>query len=161
VTAAALTERLKPEMAPAPHHRLDNVDFNAGCAGMRCGELTPDFLNLEATLTSDADAMRQRPPRPEPSVDAVLRLEDENLQLKEAVTSHAVVDQAIGVVLAVGQLTPEEGWNVLRGISQNTNIKLRHVAELIVDWARTGSLPTDIRSQLEQELRLGDPQESA
>ncbi|WP_393087289.1 ANTAR domain-containing protein [Streptomyces sp. LN704] len=93
----------------------------------------------------------------EASADEVLRLEDENLQLKQAVRSHAVVDQAIGVILAVGRLTPDQGWDTLRGISQNTNVKLRHVAELIVEWARTGQLPSEIRSQLEHELGLGDP----
>jgi AmiR/NasT family two-component response regulator len=80
------------------------------------------------------------------------RLEDENLQLREAVRSHAVVDQAIGVVLAVGRLSPDAGWEVLRNISQNTNIKLRRVAELVVDWARTGELPDDVRGRLEHEL---------
>ncbi|WP_436800932.1 ANTAR domain-containing protein [Streptomyces avermitilis] len=108
-------------------------------------------------MTSEADAMQQLPHDPERPVDAVLRLEGENLQLREAVRSHALVDQAIGVVLAVGQLTPEQGWEVLRNISQKTNIKLRHVAELIVDWARTGELPAEIRSQLERELGVGGP----
>ncbi|MET7852158.1 ANTAR domain-containing protein [Streptomyces avermitilis] len=108
-------------------------------------------------MTSEADAMQQFPRDLERPVDAVLRLEGENLQLREAVRSHALVDQAIGVVLAVGQLTPEQGWEVLRNISQKTNIKLRHVAELIVDWARTGELPAEIRSQLERELGVGGP----
>lgn len=108
-------------------------------------------------MTSEADTTQQLPQHPalpETSMDTVLRLADENLQLRKAVRSHAVVDQAIGVILAVGQLTPEQGWDVLRSTSQNTNIKLRHVAELIVDWARTGQLPTEIRSQLEQQLGL-------
>ncbi|MFD5518837.1 hypothetical protein [Streptomyces sp. NPDC127066] len=35
--------------------------------------------------------------------------------------------QAIGVVLAIGQPTPEQGWDVLREVSQRTDIKLRHV----------------------------------
>ncbi|MEU9370690.1 ANTAR domain-containing protein [Streptomyces avermitilis] len=108
-------------------------------------------------MTSEADAMQQLPHDLERPVDAVLRLEGENLQLREAVRSHALVDQAIGVVLAVGQLTPEQGWEVLRNISQKTNIKLRHVAELIVDWARTGELPAEIRGQLERELGVGGP----
>ncbi|MFD7712832.1 ANTAR domain-containing protein [Streptomyces sp. NPDC059785] len=92
----------------------------------------------------------------ERDAERLLRLEDENLQLKEAVRSHAMVDQAIGVVLAVGRLDPDEGWEVLRNISQRTNVKLRHVAELIVEWARTGELPADIRRQLEHELGLDD-----
>ncbi|MFD8418130.1 ANTAR domain-containing protein [Streptomyces sp. NPDC059466] len=107
-------------------------------------------------MTSEADMTRRFPLPIEAAADEVLRLEDENLQLKQAVRSHAVVDQAIGVLLAVGRLTPDEGWDTLRSISQNTNVKLRQVAELIVEWARTGRLPGDIRSQLEHELGLGD-----
>ncbi|MFF2997995.1 ANTAR domain-containing protein [Streptomyces sp. NPDC057950] len=108
-------------------------------------------------MTSEADMTQRFPSDFEASADEVLRLEDENLQLKQAVRSHAVVDQAIGVVLAVGRLTPDQGWDTLRSISQNTNVKLRHVAELIVEWARTGQLPSEIRGQLEHELGLGDP----
>ncbi|WP_343244919.1 ANTAR domain-containing protein [Streptomyces sp. SID14478] len=68
--------------------------------------------------------------------------------------AHARVDQAIGVVLAVGELTPDESWVVLRAVSQNTNIKLRHVAELLIEWACTGHLCTDIRRELERQLGL-------
>lgn len=39
----------------------------------------------------------------------ILALQEEVEQLKEAVSSHAVVDQAIGVVVALGRITPEEG----------------------------------------------------
>ncbi|MET7915382.1 ANTAR domain-containing protein [Streptomyces avermitilis] len=81
------------------------------------------------------------------------RLEDENLQLKQAVLSHATVDQAIGVIVALGGLAPGRSWDVLREVSQRTNIKLRHVAELIIDWAQTGDLPRDIREELESRLR--------
>ncbi|MFG2310468.1 ANTAR domain-containing protein [Streptomyces sp. NPDC048566] len=106
-------------------------------------------------MTSDTDRTQYTAPPAETSADAVTRLEGENLQLQQAVRSHAVVDQAIGVVLAVGRLTPDEGWDALRAISQNTNVKLRHVAELIVGWARTGELPAEIRDELERRLGLG------
>jgi AmiR/NasT family two-component response regulator len=79
-------------------------------------------------------------------------LQDENAQLQRAVASHAVVDQAIGVVIAIGRLTPEQAWDVLRNVSQHTNIKLRHVAELLLEWARTGQLATDIRTELKRQL---------
>lgn len=82
----------------------------------------------------------------------VEELQGENAQLHEAMRSHAVLDQAIGVVLAVSQLTPEQGWGVLREVSQRTNIKLRHVSELVIDWARTGQLCTDVRTELERQL---------
>ncbi|MFG2452766.1 ANTAR domain-containing protein [Streptomyces sp. NPDC048512] len=90
------------------------------------------------------------------AAEAVEQLREENAQLQKAVHSHAVVDQAIGVILAAGKLTPDQGWNVLRALSQNTNTKLRHVAELIIEWARTGSLGQDIRTELERQLASRD-----
>ncbi|MFI1441820.1 ANTAR domain-containing protein [Streptomyces fructofermentans] len=79
-------------------------------------------------------------------------LREENEQLQEAVRSHAVVDQAIGVVVVLGRLAPEQGWQVLREVSQRTNIKLREVAESIVEWPRTEKLRDDIRIELERQL---------
>ncbi|MGW6485684.1 ANTAR domain-containing protein [Streptomyces sp. NPDC055056] len=81
-------------------------------------------------------------------------LRDENAQLQEAVHAHAVIDQAIGVVLAAGRLTPDQGWQVLREVSQRTNVKVRHVSELVIDGARTGQLPADIRAELDNQLAL-------
>ncbi|MFD5721467.1 ANTAR domain-containing protein [Streptomyces sp. NPDC127036] len=79
-------------------------------------------------------------------------LREENAQLQQAVHSHAVIDQAIGVLLAVGELTPDQGWDVLREVSQRTNIKLRHVSGLLIEWARTGNLCADIRTELDRQL---------
>lgn len=79
-------------------------------------------------------------------------LSEDNAQLQQAVRSHAVIDQAIGVLLAVGELTPDQGWHALREVSQRTNIKLRHVSELIVDWARTGRLPSEVRAELDKQV---------
>ncbi|MGX5181471.1 ANTAR domain-containing protein [Streptomyces avermitilis] len=103
-------------------------------------------------MTSEA---YERPAAQEPYEQELskARLEDENLQLKQAVLSHATIDQAIGVIVALGGLAPGRSWDVLREVSQRTNIKLRHVAELIIDWAQTGDLPRDIREELESGLR--------
>jgi anti-anti-sigma regulatory factor len=79
-------------------------------------------------------------------------LHDELAQLQRAVSSHAVVDQAIGIVVALAGLRTEDAWHVVREISQHTNIKMRHVAELIVEWAHTGHLASDIRHQLQKSL---------
>jgi hypothetical protein len=87
----------------------------------------------------------------------IFALQEEIAQLKEAVASHAVVDQAIGVVVALGRVTPDEGWAVLREVSQHTNIKLRSVAELILLWGRRGELPADIRAELEEVLDRRGP----
>jgi hypothetical protein len=95
----------------------------------------------------------------ESEADAVLHLQEEIDQLKEAVASHAVVDQAIGMVVALGRVTPDQGWEVLKEVSQHTNIKLRSVAELILVWGRTGDMPAQIRAELEDALdRYGPTQ---
>ncbi|GAA2680567.1 ANTAR domain-containing protein [Streptomyces violaceoruber] len=94
-------------------------------------------------------------PGPDSDPDQIFRLQEQVRQLKEAVVSHAVVDQAIGVVIALGGVTPDEGWIVLKEVSQHTNIKLRNVAEAILIWGRTGVIPPEILTALED--RLGRP----
>ncbi|MFD3480384.1 ANTAR domain-containing protein [Streptomyces sp. NPDC058695] len=64
----------------------------------------------------------------------------------------AVVDQAVGVLIAVGRMTPADAWDVLRETSMRTDIKLRHVAELLVEWGRSGVLCADIRTELDRQL---------
>ncbi|MEU6671707.1 ANTAR domain-containing protein [Streptomyces sp. NPDC046727] len=91
--------------------------------------------------------------------DRVAALQAEVDQLKAAVTSHAVVDQAIGMMVALGRVTPDEGWQVLKEVSQHTNIKLRNIAELILIWGRRGDIPAEIRAALEDALdRYGPTQ---
>ncbi|WP_317446936.1 ANTAR domain-containing protein [Streptomyces collinus] len=80
--------------------------------------------------------------------DPLTTLQEEVGQLRRAMASHAIIDQAIGVVITVGSLHPEHGWVVLRHISQHTNIKLREVAHSLVQWPATGRLPERIREAL-------------
>jgi hypothetical protein len=87
----------------------------------------------------------------------IFELQEEVEQLKEAVASHAVVDQAIGMMVALGRVPPDEGWVVLKDVSQRTNIKLRNVAELILIWGRNGELPPQIRAELEAALDRHGP----
>ena len=84
--------------------------------------------------------------------DQVLQLQEQVRQLKEAVVSHAVVDQAIGMVVVLGRVAPDQGWTILREVSQHTNVKLRDVAETILVWGRTGVMPPRIRAALEDAL---------
>ncbi|MDQ1035346.1 hypothetical protein QFZ75_001762 [Streptomyces sp. V3I8] len=102
-------------------------------------------------MTADAISAAGLSAQP-PAQEQLEELREENAQLQRAVHSHAVVDQAIGVVVAVGRLTPEQGWHVLREVSQHTNIKLRHVAEYLVAWAHTQELPERISAQLQHQL---------
>ncbi len=87
----------------------------------------------------------------------IVELQQEVDQLKEAVTSHAVVDQAMGMIVALGRVGPDQGWAVLQYVSQHTNIKLRHVAELILIWGWNGVMPPEIRVELEEALDLYGP----
>jgi ANTAR domain-containing protein len=97
------------------------------------------------------------PHEPAEEPDRILELEEEVGRLKEAVTSHAVVDQAIGMIVALGRVAPEQGWTVLKEVSQHTNIKLRNVAELILIWGRDGRMPTEIRVELANALERYGP----
>ncbi|ELS50458.1 ANTAR domain-containing protein [Streptomyces sp. ISL-22] len=97
------------------------------------------------------------PNEPADEADRILELEEQVDQLKEAVVSHAVVDQAIGMIVALGRLAPEQGWAVLKEVSQHTNIKLRRVAELILRWGRDGEMPPEIRVELEDALERHGP----
>ncbi|MFE2992722.1 ANTAR domain-containing protein [Streptomyces sp. NPDC059262] len=74
-------------------------------------------------------------------------------QLERAVDSHADVDQAIGVILAVGKITPAEAWDALREVSMRTNTKLQQVAESVVAWGQGAVLPAELRSELDRQLR--------
>ncbi|MER6347351.1 ANTAR domain-containing protein [Streptomyces sp. NPDC001595] len=80
-------------------------------------------------------------------------LQEEVAQLKQALVSHAIVDQAIGVVIALGGLRPEPAWDVLKEVSQHTNTKLREVAEHIVQWPHCEWLPPEIREALDTALK--------
>ncbi|AOR36338.1 ANTAR domain-containing protein [Streptomyces fodineus] len=91
--------------------------------------------------------------------ERIAQLQAEIHQLKNAVASHAVVDQAIGMIVALGRVTPDEGWEVLKEVSQHTNIKLHNIAELILIWGRRGDIPPEVRAALEDALdRYGPTQ---
>ncbi|WAZ19319.1 ANTAR domain-containing protein [Streptomyces cinnabarinus] len=97
------------------------------------------------------------PHEPADETGRISELQQEVDQLKEAVTSHAVVDQAIGMVVALGRVSPSQGWAVLKDVSQHTNIKLRQVADLILIWGRDGEMPPEIRAELEDALDRHGP----
>ncbi|QCX74137.1 ANTAR domain protein [Streptomyces sp. YIM 121038] len=93
-------------------------------------------------------------PPPSSGADEVRALEEEAERLRHAAHAHAPVDQAIGVVIAVGGLSPQEAWDVLREVSMRTHTKLRAVAEQLVAWAHTAELPSALRGELARQLSL-------
>ncbi|MEU1017672.1 MULTISPECIES: ANTAR domain-containing protein [unclassified Streptomyces] len=110
--------------------------------------------------SSDRDPERRPPVEPQDAVardaaaqgEKVIALQRKVSQLEQAVESHATIDQAIGIVVAMGRLTPDQGWTVLRETSQHTNIKLSRVADLIVAWGCAGDLPEEVRKALDESL---------
>ncbi|MGW2937998.1 ANTAR domain-containing protein [Streptomyces sp. NPDC001156] len=80
------------------------------------------------------------------------RLQAENEQLQQAVTSHAIIDQAMGALVVLGQIPSEEAWRALRDVSQRTNTKLRVVAENVLKFARGGTLPDVEMDELRRAL---------
>ncbi|MFF7206524.1 ANTAR domain-containing protein [Streptomyces sp. NPDC008141] len=86
----------------------------------------------------------------------VAALQEEVRQLHQALSSRAAIDQAMGIVMALGRLTADQAWDVLREVSQRTNIKMRQLAHEITSWAHTGELHLSIRVALEQAVRARD-----
>ncbi|MEU0041223.1 ANTAR domain-containing protein [Streptomyces sp. NPDC006333] len=96
---------------------------------------------------------RTQPCPPQGEREDVARLRTENAQLHQAVESHAAVDQAIGVLIALHQCSAADGWEILREVSQHTNTKLRDVAEVVTGWTQGHPLPDAVRVALEDALR--------
>jgi len=56
-------------------------------------------------------------------------------QLSEAMKSRAVIEQAKGMLMAQSpELSADDAFEVLRKASQRENVKLREVAQRIVEW---------------------------
>ncbi|MER5834240.1 ANTAR domain-containing protein [Streptomyces sp. NPDC002130] len=97
-----------------------------------------------------------RTPRPLPErrgKASPTHLEQENAQLRHAVASHATVDQAIGVLIAVHRIAPAAGFEVLREVSQQTNVKLHSVAETVIGWALGEPLPGRVGRELDAAVQ--------
>jgi len=60
---------------------------------------------------------------------------DLNDQLRSSIASRAVIDQALGVIMATEHCPQEKAFALLRTVSQNTNVKLRDLAATIVTSA--------------------------
>jgi response regulator NasT len=65
------------------------------------------------------------------------RLRTEVRQLRQAIRTRPVIDQARGVLMATHACSSDEAWNVLREASQLSNTKLRKVAAVVTAGARS------------------------
>jgi GAF domain-containing protein len=60
------------------------------------------------------------------------------LQLRVALATRGVIDQAIGIIIARRHCSPERAFQILRKVSNDRNIKLRAVAADVVRTASAG-----------------------
>ncbi|MEV0251278.1 PAS and ANTAR domain-containing protein [Nocardia sp. NPDC050712] len=73
--------------------------------------------------------------------------------LPDLIEARAVIEQAKGVLMLVYGITPEQAFKVLQWRSQETNVKLRRVAELLVGAiGGLGGAPVGFRSRFDHLL---------
>ncbi|WP_069759175.1 ANTAR domain-containing protein [Streptomyces sp. LUP47B] len=81
----------------------------------------------------------------------LLRTEVE--QLRHAIVTRPVIDQARGVLMAACSCSPDQAWDVLREASQLSNTKLREVAAVVTAEAGGGGGGPLPSPELRQALR--------
>ncbi|MEU9171707.1 ANTAR domain-containing protein [Streptomyces sp. NPDC048420] len=79
-------------------------------------------------------------------------LRDEVDQLRRAMATRPVIDQAKGILMASFKLSPEDAWTVLVRVSQNTNTKLHRLAGELVTAVQGGALCEASQQQLAAAL---------
>ena len=94
------------------------------------------------------------PPPPDPALlTELLQLRVQNAQLMVALETRAVIDQARGMVMALAPCSSDKAWDLLVGVSQHCNIKLRAVAAALVATTEDQTLPAQIQRELRRALR--------
>ncbi|MER5540273.1 ANTAR domain-containing protein [Streptomyces mirabilis] len=83
----------------------------------------------------------------------VLELRAINEQLRRALASRAVIDQARGMVMALTPCSSARAWDLLVDVSQHCNVKLRDVAAALVATAKGEALPDRLQRELRRALR--------
>lgn len=89
-------------------------------------ELAQTFAGYAAVAVSNAASYH----------DAV----DLGNQMKEAMQSRSVIEQAKGMIMAERRCDAEEAFRILTRASQHQNVKLRQVAELLIERRTTPSI---------------------
>lgn len=105
-----------------------------------------DEEEVRATVYAQPPAADPDPDVPDGTGHA--RLCEEIAQLKQAMRSRPVIDQARGVLMALSGCTAEEAWQTISTVSQHANVKLRVVAHHVVAAAQGTPLPPELRRHL-------------
>ncbi len=61
---------------------------------------------------------------------------DEAAGLRTAMASRVVIEQAKGILMARGHCTADEAFDLLKRLSSHRNLKLRDIAQAIVEQAQ-------------------------
>ncbi|CAL9497830.1 ANTAR domain-containing protein [Streptomyces sp. enrichment culture] len=107
---------------------------------------------MTSSTRPGADHPSSVPATTDELVKELERVRAENRQLERALASHATVDRAIGVLTVLGRISPDDGFTVLREISQHTNVRLSAVAEHLLAHARGAELPDVLLGELHAAL---------
>ena len=125
---------------PYPAHAAELGALSSISQPLISGEQTIGVLNMYAFKPLAPDVgMRARTAqladRAAGALAVGLRIAEqstENANLRIALTSRSIIDQAIGILMAQQSCTDEEAFGLLRQASQGRNIKVRDVATQIV-----------------------------
>ena len=120
------------------------------------------ILEIVGLDTADPLQLAEPSPAPEPGSPAASAvalereeqldcLREEVRQLRRAIVSRPVVDQARGVLMATHSCTADEAWYILRKASQLSNTKLHTVAATVT--AAAGGDGADPPEELRLALR--------
>ncbi|MBQ0863790.1 ANTAR domain-containing protein [Streptomyces smyrnaeus] len=96
-------------------------------------------LDQEAADAADTHGSHQ---------DTEQDLRTEVLHLRRAMQTRPTIDLARGILMATFHLSPETAWDVLVATSQNTNTKLRQLADDLVRTVHGDPLPKAVQEQL-------------
>ncbi|MCC5033900.1 ANTAR domain-containing protein [Streptomyces sp. WAC 00631] len=119
------------------HHVEDVTAFHED---LRRVERAYGQADTPTARTHSAVAQRRYAEHIEQTTDDTKRhreLEEEIAQLRQALRSRGVIDQAIGIVQAERRCNPEDAFQLLVDVSQRTNLKLRDIAGALVRLAET------------------------
>ena len=132
----------------AVHDRWPHVSRQAAALGLRACLAVPLLADGEPAGVLTLYARRPRAFGPAETARAeqfaghasgaltlALRMascNDTNDQLRSSMISRAVIDQALGVIMATERCPQDRAFAVLKTVSQNTNVKIRDLAATIV-----------------------------
>ncbi len=104
-------------------------DAHPSGPGARVVEITGHFVDITAAVR-------------------LLAADEATRQIHQADERRAVIDQAMGVTAARTGVSVEEAFDLLRGASMRSNVKLRTLAERVVSNARLAAPSADLVADL-------------